>query len=141
MMLIHVRSVNLCYKGELQQKANNPRSMWVFDLEIPTFSKDLNYKKYFYREDIMLTYKECQIAISNVFNFLDTIDLTSYLEKYKNKEVYDLQDELEEKYPYQDEYSATLFDCVAVDEFCGYLDKRYGANITSEETVTKWYIR
>lgn len=88
-----------------------------------------------------LTWDECKIAIANVFSFLDTIDLQPYIEKYKNKEVYDLEDELERIYEYKDEYSETLFDCVATDEFCDYLNKRYGKYTASEETVTKYYIR
>lgn len=88
-----------------------------------------------------LTWEQCKIATDNVYRFLDTIDLQPYLDKFKNKQVDDLEDELESLYPYEDAYSKSLFDFISTDEFCTYLDNRYGKYITREETITRYYIR
>jgi hypothetical protein len=84
--------------------------------------------------------EEVDIAINNVFKYLDTIDLSSYLKEFKYKTIRDMMDKLEEDISYDDDYSNTLFDAVAEDEFVNYLNNKYNLRI-QEETVSYYYIR
>jgi hypothetical protein len=78
-------------------------------------------------------------ALKFVFDYLDKINLSFYLEKFKYKTVREMMDKLNEDYPYNDIYSSYLFDVVAEDEFVSYLKKKYNLNIR-ETTVTYYYI-
>ena len=81
--------------------------------------------------------KEVDKAISNVFQFLNLLDLMPCIKSFENKTIRDLMDSLENEFPYKDEYSATLFDAVAEDEFVDYINKKYNLNIREE--VTYYY--
>jgi len=89
----------------------------------------------------MIYGKEIDIAINNVFGYLDTIDLLPYINIFNNSVVWKLMDALSEKYPYKDKYSVTLFDAVTEDEFADYLRDRYKITIREKtETQTYFYI-
>lgn len=77
--------------------------------------------------------------IKNVFGYLDTIDLSEYINKYKNKTVRELMNTLNNEFPYVDKYSVTLFDGVAEDEFVEYLNGKYHLNIRESVTIN-YYI-
>jgi len=42
----------------------------------------------------MIIGKEINIAINNVFSYLDTLDLTPYIKQFKDEEVSDLMNKL-----------------------------------------------
>lgn len=86
-----------------------------------------------------LKWEQVKKVINNVTDYLNTIDLIPYLEKFKGKTVKDMMDKLEEEYPYTDEYSEILFDVISEEDFADYLNNRYGLNIR-ETTVTYYYI-
>lgn len=88
----------------------------------------------------MLNGKEVEKALENVFNFLDTIDLSKYINKHRYKTVRELMKDLEKDFSYEDKYSKSLFDGVAEDEFVEYLNKKYDMNI-KETVVSFYYIR
>lgn len=79
------------------------------------------------------------IALQNIFVFLDTIDLTSSIDKYKGKDIGELMEYLSSKYEYKDEYSESLFDVVAEEEFVEYLNNKYNLNIRESVTIN-YYI-
>lgn len=87
----------------------------------------------------MLIGKEIDVAINNVFNYLDTIDLLSDIKLFDGDEVWELMKVLDRKYPYKDQYSETLFDVVTEDEFANYLRNKYNITI-KEKTITNLYI-
>lgn len=78
--------------------------------------------------------------VNNVFRYLNTIELKSYLKDFEDKTIKDLMDKLELDFPYEDEHSESLFDSVAEDEFVDYLNERYNLNI-KETIVSYYYIR
>jgi len=84
--------------------------------------------------------EECDKAIANVFKYLDGIDLMPYINKFKYRKLDELMAELSRIFPYEDEYSTTLFDAIAEDEFVDYLNKKYDVTI-SEETISYYFIR
>lgn len=77
--------------------------------------------------------------IARVFTFLDTKDLSKFLDKYKGHEVRELMDTLELLFPYKDEKSSSLFDYVAEDEFIMYIGEKYNTRVR-EQTTVKNYI-
>ncbi len=87
----------------------------------------------------MLIGKEIDEALNNVFDYLNTIDLMPYIIKFKNKDIKELMDWLDENFPYKDKYSVDLFDTVSSDEFVDYLNKRYNLKI-KETTISFYYI-
>lgn len=86
-----------------------------------------------------MNYKEVQEALNNVFSYLDTIDLRSYLIAFKKKTVRDMMDKLREDFPYKDKYSDELFDVVTEEEFVDYLNEKYNTNI-KETVIIRFYI-
>lgn len=86
-----------------------------------------------------LNLEQVDESLKLVFKYLDTIDLLPYLKKFKRKTVRDMIEELDQKYPYIDKYSKSLFDGVAEDEFVEYLNQRYNLDIR-ETTVSYYYI-
>ena len=94
---------------------------------------DLPHQRlYSYSDDIRLTEE-----------FLDTLDLSDYIANmYDVKELMGL---LEDHYgKMADEYNhlffqGFLFNAYGTDEFCHYLEKKYGVKIR-EECIVKYYI-
>lgn len=78
--------------------------------------------------------------VARVFSFLDSKDLSGFIDKYKGHEVEELMEVLEMLFNYTDEDSCSLFDYVAEDEFIIYIRERYKASIKEEVTI-KNYIR
>lgn len=75
-------------------------------------------------------------------DFLDTIDLLSYLER--DKSIFDIMDELEDKYGNCKVYKEEpfLFNCMCAQDFIGYLERRYpniGFYEYSDFRVTRYY--
>lgn len=66
-------------------------------------------------------------ARHNVFKFLDTKELIYDISKAQEHHysVHELMDYLEEKYPYKDKFSDTLFDCIDQGNFIEYIEERY----------------
>lgn len=87
----------------------------------------------------MISGDDLNKAMKNVFNFLDTFDLTEYIIEYKNKTVRELMAKLSDEYCYSDEYSSSLFDIISEDEFVEYLNNKYGLNI-KETVIIRYYI-
>lgn len=87
----------------------------------------------------MISGDDLNKAMKNVFNFLDTFDLTEYIIEYKNKTVRELMVKLSDEYCYSDEYSSSLFDIISEDEFVEYLNNKYGLNI-KETVIIRYYI-
>jgi len=87
----------------------------------------------------MLTGKEVDNAICNVFGYLDTINLMPYITQYKGKDIRDLMSKLELEFPYTDKYSETLFDAIAQEEFMDYLNEKYNLKLR-EITISHTYI-
>ena len=79
--------------------------------------------------------KEIDESMCNVFNYLNTIDLMPYIMKFTGEDIFSLMGELEEVFPYKDEYSETLFDMVGNYEFGDYLNNRYGFRIREESSI------
>ena len=79
--------------------------------------------------------EEINVAIKNVYSFLDKIDLKPYIKEYKSKNIREMMDKLEEAYIYVDNYSVSLFDTVSVDEFVIYLENRYDMKVNVETEV------
>lgn len=83
-------------------------------------------------------------AIKDATKYLNTLDLLPYIEMFKNSsndfDVYALRDYLEEKYPYEDGYSATLFDCFDAEDIVNYLKERYHLNIRENIEVKYYFI-
>lgn len=79
--------------------------------------------------------EEINVAIKNVYSFLDKIDLKPYIKEYKSKNIREMMDKLEEAYIYVDNYSVSLFDTVSVDEFVIYLENRYDVKVNVETEV------
>lgn len=86
-----------------------------------------------------ISVEDLDIALKNIFKFLDTIDLTLSIEKYKGKDIRQLMKYLSSKYNYKDEYSESLFDIVAEDEFVEYINNKYNLNIRESVTIN-YYI-
>jgi|GEM_PF-4173444 len=84
--------------------------------------------------------KDIDKALSNVWHYLDTIDLMPYLKKFENKELHNLIENLNKTFPYKDEWSEILFDAVGEDEFMDYLNEKYNLNIR-EQWTSNCYIR
>lgn len=91
----------------------------------------------------MITYgiggEDLDVALQNIFTFLDTIDLSVHIEQYKGKDIHELMRYLSSIYEYKDEYSDSLFDVVAVDEFVDYLNNTYNLKIRESVTIN-YYI-
>lgn len=91
----------------------------------------------------MITYgiggEDLDVALQNIFTFLDTINLSVYIEQYKGKDIHELMRYLSSIYEYKDEYSDSLFDVVAVDEFVEYLNNTYNLKIRESVTIN-YYI-
>lgn len=86
-----------------------------------------------------ISWKEAKQTMDNVIKYLDTIDLTSLINEFKGGDLYDLRDKIEEIYPYEDEYSTTLFDYFSIDEVADYLNKKYNLNI-KEEIISSYIV-
>jgi len=84
-----------------------------------------------------MSYEQYKESIKNVFYYLDTIDLASYLKQFKDKTLYDLINKLEKDFPYSDKYSDFLFACVPEGELMNYLNKKY--NLSFHESI-QYYI-
>lgn len=78
-----------------------------------------------------------QDTINNL-NFLDTIDMTPYLERSNNVE--NIMNMLEEDYDdtnkLPEELEGCLFNCITIDEFAAYLADKYNKNICETTKVT-----
>ena len=79
--------------------------------------------------------KEIDGAMSNVFSYLNTIELMPYIIDFTGQDIYSLMDKLEEVFPYKDEYSEALFDVIGNDELGDYLNNRYGLQIREELSI------
>lgn len=88
--------------------------------------------------------EDLNLALKRVFDYIDTLPLEEYIERYKGtkKSIRDLMDELSEKYPYEDtKYKIDgLFDVVAEDEFIDFLEKKFNLKIYEKVTIEN-YIR
>lgn len=78
---------------------------------------------------IGLSGDELNKAMKKVFDFLNTLDLRSYVEERRGITIKMLMDELQMKYKYKDEYSESLFDLISEDEFVEYLKEKYNIKI------------
>lgn len=94
---------------------------------------DLSHEKlYSYSDDIRLTEE-----------FLDRLDLTDYIANAHDVE--ELMELLEDHYSKMaDEYNhlffqGFLFNAYGIDEFCRYIERKYGVR-TREECIVKYYI-
>jgi hypothetical protein len=87
---------------------------------------------YSYKDDIRITEE-----------FLDTLDLTNYIANFY--EVDELMGVLEDHYSKMatdsnpDFFQGFLFNAYGTDEFCQYIEKKYGVK-TKEECIVKHYI-
>jgi len=86
-----------------------------------------------------ISWNEVGMTTKKVFKYLDSIDLLPYINEFKEKDLYDLMEKLEEIYDYKDEFSETLFDYIKVSEFAEYLNKRYNLNIKETEIISSYY--
>lgn len=82
---------------------------------------------------------EERTAIMKVVIYLNEINLLPYLEKFKGKTVRDMMDKLEKDYPYEDEYSKSLFHVFNESNFVYHLNITYELNL-KETTVTGYFI-
>ncbi len=64
------------------------------------------------------------------YKLLDTINLDDYLARYREKEVWDVMEELEKEYE-------GLFNAISESDFADYINSRYGRYSTNEQTVYK----
>lgn len=91
-----------------------------------------HYQKYSYEDDICITEE-----------VLDQIDLTPYIKKHTDLE--DMMAELEDEYndfadqQNHDFFEGDLWNSYTVDEFSGYLKKKYNVNVY-EEVITRYVI-
>ncbi len=86
-----------------------------------------------------MTKVEYDESLAGPYNYLNSLDLMPYIVKFKGKDVWDLMEELNKIFPYQDKFSETLLDCISRIEFVDYLNKRYNLKI-QEYVVEHYYI-
>lgn len=89
------------------------------------------------KPNILLNMEQVDEALQLAFKYLDTIDLSPYLKRFKRKTIRDLINILDQDYPYDDKYSECLFDCITEDEFVQYLNQKYNLNI--KKTMISYY--
>ena len=84
-----------------------------------------------------MTYQEILVWEEREKQYLDTLDLLPYLEKYQDVNI--IMDRIEEKfaknYPYIKE-EKILFNHIGTLEFMDYLTKRYGIRFYEHITYT-----
>jgi len=86
-----------------------------------------------------ISWKQADMTIKKVFKYLDAIDLQPYITEFKDKDLYDLMEKLEETYDYKDEFSETLFDYIKASEFADYLNEKYNLNIKETDVIKHYY--
>ena len=78
--------------------------------------------------------------VARVFEFLDKHDISSYIERYKGRDICELMEILETEIPYKDEVSVCLFDYASEDEFIIYLREKYNIHVREEVTIRHYIL-
>lgn len=90
------------------------------------------------KDRIMMNWKECLEKQKQECKFLDTLDLKPFLEK--DKSVYDVMEEIEDKYGDQYTEESFIFNCMDHNDFIDYIQERYNKDIRFYE-YTDWRVR
>lgn len=100
----------------------------------------LQYDKQLYaiaKDTVRMNWQECLIKQKQEKAFLDTKDLKPFLEK--DKSIYDIMEEIEDKYSNEYTEEDFIFNCMDHNDFIEYLRERY-KDIKFYE-YTDWRVR
>lgn len=73
----------------------------------------------------MNSIKKWEMGIKESTEFLNQIDLESFLENRNGDELYEIMEDIETKFPYLHKFGEGLFDWWDEDSFSNYVNKRF----------------
>lgn len=86
-----------------------------------------------------MIWKECLEWQAKEKEFLDSIDIKSLVKELDTDDIYDIMDEIEDRYreQYEEEF---VFNCIDASEFGDYLRERYPEANIYEHTETTYHV-